>query len=65
MKCWMVKLLLAKDGVNPDSEDIWGQAPLSWVPGNGLETVVEPPLAKDGVNRIPKITTVEHRCCEL
>ena len=46
----VVKLLLAKDGVDPDSKDRYGQTPLSWAAGNGHEAVVRLLLAKDGVD---------------
>ena len=38
----MVKLLLAKDGVDPDSKDTeYGRTPLSWAAENGHEAVVK------------------------
>jgi ankyrin repeat protein len=47
----VVKLLLAKDGVDPDSKDArYGQTPLSWAAENGHEAVVKLLLAKDGVD---------------
>ena len=47
----MVKLLLAKDGVDPDSKDSdYGRTPLSWAAGSGHEAVVRLLLAKDGVD---------------
>ena len=47
----MVKLLLAKDGVDPDSKDgNHGRTPLSWAAENGHEAVVKLLLAKDGVD---------------
>jgi ankyrin repeat protein len=43
----MVKLLLAKDGVDPDSKDPeYGQTPLSWAARNGHEAVVKSLLNK-------------------
>ena len=46
-----MKLLLAKDGVDPDSkDDEYGQTPLSWAAENGHEAVVRLLLAKDGVD---------------
>jgi ankyrin repeat protein len=45
----VMKLLLAKEGVDPDSKDKDGQTPLSWAAVNGHEAVVELLLAKDGV----------------
>ena len=32
----VVRLLLVKDGVNPDSKDNNGQTPLSWAAGEGI-----------------------------
>jgi hypothetical protein len=46
----VVKLLLAKDGVNPDSKDNGRRTPLSYAAENGYEAVVKLLLAKDGVN---------------
>ena len=46
----MVKLLLAKDGVDPDSKDSVGRTPLWWAAENGHEAVVKLLLAKDGVD---------------
>jgi ankyrin repeat protein len=47
----VVKLLLAKDDVDPDSKDrLFGQKPLSWAAGNGHEAVVKLLLEKDGVD---------------
>jgi hypothetical protein len=47
----VVKLLLAKEGVDPDSKDGWdGQTPLSWAAKNGHEAVVKLLLAKEGVD---------------
>jgi ankyrin repeat protein len=47
----VVKLLLAKEGVDPDSRDSkYGQTPLSWAAENGHEAVVKLMLAKDGVD---------------
>ena len=38
----MVKLLLAKDGIDPDLKDSqYGQTPLSWAAQNGHEAVVK------------------------
>jgi hypothetical protein len=46
-----VKLLLAKDGVDPDSKDSrYGRTPLWWAARNGHEAVVKLLLAKDGVD---------------
>ena len=49
----VVKLLLAKDGVDPDPNDNWGRTPLSWAAENGHEAVVKLLLAKDGVDPDP------------
>jgi ankyrin repeat protein len=47
----VVKLLLAKDGVNPNSKNgDYGQTPLSLAAEKGHEAVVKLLLAKDGVN---------------
>jgi ankyrin repeat protein len=37
----VVKLLLAQDGVDPDSKDTSGRTPLSWAAENGHEAVVK------------------------
>jgi ankyrin repeat protein len=37
----MVRLLLTRDGVDPDSKDVYGQTPLSWAATNGHEAVVK------------------------
>src|SRR5947199_3234073 len=50
------KLLLAKDGVGPDSKDEYGRTPLSWAARNGHEAVVKLLLAKDGVEPDSKDT---------
>ncbi len=47
----MVKLLLDKEGVDPDSKDEWcGRTPLLWAARNGHEAVVKLLLDKDGVD---------------
>ena len=46
----MVKLLLAEDGVDPDSEDNYGQTPLSRAVEKGHKAVVKLLLAEDGVD---------------
>jgi hypothetical protein len=47
----VVRLLLVKDGVDPDSKDnIWGQTPLSWAAANGHEAVVRLLVAKGGID---------------
>jgi hypothetical protein len=46
----VVRLLLAKDGVDPDSKDYYGRTPLSWAAGNGHEAVARLLLAKGGVD---------------
>ena len=50
----MVQLLLAKDGVDPDSKDSYGRTPLSWAAWNGHEAVVRLMLTKDEVDSDPK-----------
>ncbi|KFA69488.1 hypothetical protein S40285_09458 [Stachybotrys chlorohalonatus IBT 40285] len=45
-----MKLLLAKDGINPDSKDNLDRTPLSWAAERGHEEVVKLLLAKDGIN---------------
>jgi ankyrin repeat protein len=37
----VVKLLLANDGVDPDSKDTDGRTPLLWAAENGYEAVVQ------------------------
>ena len=49
----MVKMLLAKDGVDPGSMDKYGQTPLSWAAQNGREAVVEL-LLREGW-RLPRL----------
>jgi ankyrin repeat protein len=46
----VVELLLAREGVDPDSKGNCGQTPLSWATENGHETVVELLLAREGVD---------------
>ncbi|KAJ0125711.1 Peptidase M20 domain-containing protein 2, partial [Fusarium oxysporum f. sp. albedinis] len=46
----VVKLLLAKEGVDPESKDNNGCTPLSRAALHGNDTVVKLLLAKDGVN---------------
>ncbi|KAI9774450.1 MAG: hypothetical protein M1839_001733 [Geoglossum umbratile] len=47
----VVKLLLAKDGVDINSKDSrWGQTPLSWAAWEGREAVVKLLLEKDGAD---------------
>lgn len=46
----LVKLLLATEGVNPDSRDSNGRTPLSWASEYGHETVVKLLIATEGVN---------------
>jgi ankyrin repeat protein len=43
----MVKLLLSKDNVNPDSIDYSAKRPLSWAARMGNEVVVKLVLSKD------------------
>ncbi|OCK95650.1 purine and uridine phosphorylase [Cenococcum geophilum 1.58] len=46
----VVRLLLAKDGVNVNSKDKYGQTPLSYAAKNGHEAVVQLLLGMDGVD---------------
>jgi len=46
----VVKLLLTKDGVDPDSKDNTDRTPLWWAARSGREAVVKLLLAKDGVD---------------
>jgi len=46
----MVELLLAKNGVDPNSKNSHGQTPLSWAAEKGHGGLVELLLAKDGVD---------------
>jgi ankyrin repeat protein len=47
----VVRLLLATDGVDPDSRDSGSeQTPLSWAAENGHESIVRLLLAKDGID---------------
>ena len=46
----VVKLLLDKEGVDPDSKDNYGRTPLSWAAEKGHEAVVKLLLEKDGVD---------------
>jgi ankyrin repeat protein len=46
----VVTLLLATEGVNPDSQDSNGRTPLSWAARYGHEAVVTLLLATEGVN---------------
>src|SRR2546423_8967317 len=46
----VVKLLLAKDGVDPDSKDEYGQTPLSWAAGNGHAAVGTLLITKDRID---------------
>lgn len=46
----MVKLLLAKEGIDPNSKDRHDRTPLSFAVENGHEAVVKLLLAKDGVD---------------
>ncbi|KAH0553143.1 hypothetical protein GP486_006671, partial [Trichoglossum hirsutum] len=50
----MAKLLLVKDGVDPDSRDTDGQTPLLWAARNGHEAVVKLLFVKYGVNPDPE-----------
>jgi hypothetical protein len=47
----VVKLLLDKEGVDPDSKDtLYGQTPLGWAAANGHEAVVKLLLDREDVN---------------
>jgi ankyrin repeat protein len=46
----IVKLLLAKDGVDPDSKGIDSRTPLSWAAGRGHQAAVRLLLTEDGVD---------------
>lgn len=46
----VVKLLLARDGVDPNSEDSIGRTPLSWVVEKQHKKVVELLLARTGAH---------------
>ena len=46
----VVKMLLAKDGVDPDYKDEYRRTPLAWAAWNGRVAVVELLLAKDDVD---------------
>jgi hypothetical protein len=53
----VVKLLLANDGVDPDSKDTkYGRTPLSWAAEGGHDAVVKLLLANDGVDLDSKDT---------
>ncbi len=45
-----MKLLLAKDRVDPDSKSNSGRTPLSWAAESGYHAVVKLLLVKDGVD---------------
>jgi len=49
----VVKLLLAKENINPNCKDThakYSQTPLAWAAKKGLEAAVQLLLAKDGVD---------------
>jgi len=50
----VVKLLLEREDVNPDSLDEVGRTPLSYAAGNGHEGVVELLLVREDVNPLYK-----------
>jgi ankyrin repeat protein len=52
----VIKLLLGKEGVDPDSKCGCGRTPLSWAAENGYEAVVKLLLDKEGVDPDPKST---------
>jgi ankyrin repeat protein len=45
-----VQLLLAKDGIDVDSKDIFGRTAMSWAARNGHKKVVELFLMRDDVD---------------
>lgn len=55
----VVKLLLAKDGVNPDFKDKGNGTPLLWAVENGHETVVKHCWPRKASIRTSKIKTIE------
>jgi len=67
----VVKLLLEREDVNPDSLDEVGRTPLSYAAGNGHEGVVELLLVREDVNPLYKTgpktllyaASKEHREC--
>ena len=46
----IVRLLLERDGVDPDSKDSYGQTPLSWAAANGHEAIVKLLLGVEGID---------------
>jgi ankyrin repeat protein len=52
----VVKLLLDKDGVDPDSKGGNGETPLWWAAANGHDAVVKLLLNKEGVDPNSKDT---------
>jgi ankyrin repeat protein len=50
----VVKMLLAKDGVDPDSKDEYGRTPLLWAAQNRREEVMEL-LRREG-RRLPRLS---------
>jgi ankyrin repeat protein len=50
----VVKLLLAKDDVDPDSKDDDGLTPLSWAASSGYKALVKLLLATESVDPIPE-----------
>jgi ankyrin repeat protein len=58
----VVKLLLAKDGVDSDSKDCEGRTPLSIAARRGHSAVVELLLARNGVDPNSKVSTADNSC---
>jgi len=46
----LVRLLLAREDVNPNRLDEFGRTPISWAAGYGCETMVKLLLARKSVN---------------
>ena len=54
----MVKLLLAREGVDPESKNPDGRTPLSWAAERGHEAVVGLLLAREVSTQNPRTSTV-------